>query len=118
MSYNKLGKMDPIKKYFEGTLESKIKLHIYPAILFTTIATILAVFPWPKTWEIGTSLYMRISIVVLVLIADYHWLKTKQFNNLLFKEKKVKIKATLVSVVSKVAYVITFVGMFALFYKG
>lgn len=51
------------------------------AIVTGFSAFIMLWIPWPKAWGIGTSLWMRILIIVLALIALYHTVKANQIIN-------------------------------------
>lgn len=90
--------------------------YIMAAMIPTFIALLLAVFPWNLIGKgIGTSFAMRIIIVVLSLLGDYHVTKAKQVNNLLFSKYGFRIKASSVKVISGVAMFVTAVSLFSLF---
>lgn len=90
--------------------------YIAAAMIPTFIALVLAVFSWNLIGEgIGTSLAMRIIIVVLALLGDYHITKAKQVNNLLFSKYGFRIKASSVKVIGSVAMFVTAVSLFSLF---
>ena len=73
-------------------------------------------FPWNVVGSgIGTSLPMRIAIVVFALLADYHVTKAKQVNNLIFSKYGFRIKSNVVSMVNVLSVFVTIMGMFALF---
>lgn len=55
--------------------------YLSPAIVTAFSAFILAWFPWPKSWGIGTSLWMRILIILLALLSLYHSVKANQIIN-------------------------------------
>lgn len=44
-------------------------------------ALILAIFPWPKSWGVGTSLWMRIIVLIVALMAVYNCVKANQICN-------------------------------------
>ncbi len=89
--------------------------YISAALIATVVALFLAMFPWNLIGSgIGTSLPMRIAIVVFALLADYHVTKAKQTNNLIFSKHGFRIKANVVTVVNAFAVFVTIIGMFAL----
>ena len=51
------------------------------ALVTALSAFVLAIFPWPKAWGIGTSLWMRILILGLALMAMYHYFKGTQISS-------------------------------------
>ena len=51
------------------------------AILTSMVALILSVFPWPASWEVGTSLWMRLIILFFALAAMYNCIKGNQIHN-------------------------------------
>lgn len=91
--------------------------YILPALATSLIAFILAIFPWPRAWGIGTSLWMRILIVGLALLADYHCTKSRQINNLYQKKYQEVVQPNTVKLATGLAVITTIVSMFALFYK-
>ena len=76
-----------------------------PYIAASLVATVVA----------GTSLPMRIVVVVFALLADYHVTKAKQVNNLIFSKYGFRIKSNVVSMVNILSVFVTIMGMFALF---
>lgn len=53
-----------------------------PYALWTAVAAfLLAVFPWPRAWGIGTALWMRILILVIALMSIYNCVKGNQISN-------------------------------------
>ena len=64
---------------------------------------------------IGTSLPMRIVIVVFALLGDYHVTKAKQVNNLIYSKYGFRIKANIVSLANCLSIFVTVIGLFALF---
>lgn len=90
--------------------------YVGAALFATTIAFILAVFPWGYIKEgLGTSIFMRIAVVVFALLADYHCTKAKQVNNLLYGKYGFRIQENTVKIVNIFAIIVTIVGLFALF---
>ena len=90
--------------------------YIAAALFATVVAILLAIFPWNFIGEgIGTSLPMRIAVVVFALLGDYHITKAKQVNNLIFSKYGFRIKSNVVSMVNILSVFVTIMGMFALF---
>ena len=72
--------------------------------------------PWNYFGDgIGTSLPMRIVIVVFALLGDYHVTKAKQVNNLIYSKYGFRIKANIVSLANCLSIFVTVIGLFALF---
>lgn len=90
--------------------------YILPGLGTSVLAFTLAIFPYPRSWGIGTSLWLRIVIIVLALLADYHCTKAKQVNNLYESKYHYQIQPNIVKVSFALAVFTTFVSMFALFY--
>ena len=114
----KKDKDEKVIKEHERMLKHKDEKNPYvaAALFATVIAVVLTLFPWNLIGSgIGTSLPMRIAIVVFALLADYHVTKAKQTNNLIFSKYGFRIKENVVSVVNVFAVFTTVVGMFALF---
>lgn len=103
--------------------EERMKAHkdeknpyIGAALVATSVAIVLAMFPWNFIGSgIGASLPMRIAVVVFALLADYHITKAKQVNNLIFSKYGFRIKPNVVSMVNVISVFVTIMGMFALF---
>ena len=90
--------------------------YIAASLFATVVAIVLAMFPCNLLGSgIGTSLPMRIAIVVFALLADYHVTKAKQVNNLIFSKYGFRIKSNVVSMVNVLSVFVTIMGMFALF---
>ena len=50
--------------------------------IVTSIGTFLfSMIPWPKSWGIGSALWMRILVLVLSLMAIYHCVRATQICN-------------------------------------
>lgn len=94
--------------------------YIGAALFAAVMAFILSVFPWSLIGEnIGTSLGMRIVVVVFALLADYHCTKAKQTNNLLYSRYGFRIREDTLKVVNVLAVCMTVISLFALFmYMG
>ena len=106
------------KKEKESILKHKDEKNPYIAasLFATVVAIVLAMFPWNVVGSgIGTSLPMRIAIVVFALLADYHVTKAKQVNNLIFSKYGFRIKENVISTLNVFSVFITVIGMFALF---
>ena len=88
--------------------------YIIPALGTAVLAFGLAIFPWPVSWGIGTSLWMRILILLIVLLADYHCTKSKQVNNLYHIQYHYRVQPQLVTVATVLSTLTTVVALFAL----
>ncbi len=89
--------------------------YIIPALGTAVIAFSLAIFPWPVSWGVGTSLWMRIAIVLIVLLSDYHCTKARQMNNLYSIQYNYLVQPQLLKVATTLSVITTIVAMFALF---
>lgn len=89
--------------------------YVIPAMMFAILAFALAIFPYPHHWQIGTSLWLRIIILVLALLADYHSTKARQVNNLYLLKYKYKVKPEMISVATVLGTVTTVVALYSLF---
>ena len=90
--------------------------YIGAALFASVLALILAIVPWNYFGDgIGTSLPMRIVIVVFALLGDYHVTKAKQVNNLIYSKYGFRIKANIVSLANCLSIFVTVIGLFALF---
>lgn len=90
--------------------------YIGAALFATVTAVILVVFPWGYIKEgLGTSLFMRIAVVVFALLADYHCTKAKQVNNLLYSKYGFRIQENTLKIVNIFSVAVTIIGLFALF---
>jgi len=93
--------------------------YVGAALFATIVAFVLAVFPWSYIDEnLGTSLGMRIAVVVFALLADYHCTKAKQTNNLIYSRYGFRIQENTIKVVNVFAVFVTIIGLFALFMYG
>lgn len=93
--------------------------YINAALIATVVAFVLAIFPWRYIGEnIGTSLPMRIAVVIFALLGDYHCTKAKQTNNLIYSRYGFRIRENTVKVVNAFAIFVTIIGLFALFMFG
>lgn len=53
-----------------------------PYALWTAVAAfLLAVFPWPKAWGIGTSIWMKLLILVIAMMSLFNCLQGNQVSN-------------------------------------
>lgn len=90
--------------------------YIAASMVAVMMALILAMFPWNLIGKgIGTSLPMRIAVIILALLGDYHITKAKQVNNLIFSKYGYRVKENIVSFINVIAVFVTIMGMFALF---
>ena len=95
-------------------LEDLKNPYIIPALGTAILAFGLAIFPWPVAWGVGTSLWMRIAIVLIALLSDYHCTKSRQVNNLYNIQYRYRVQPQLVTVATVLATFTTAVGLFAL----
>lgn len=90
--------------------------YIAASMIAVMMALILVMFPWNLIGKgIGTSLPMRIAVIILALLGDYHITKAKQVNNLIFSKYGYRVKENIVSFINVIAVFVTIMGMFALF---
>lgn len=90
------------------------------AAMFATIMSLgLAIFPWNVVGKgIGTSLPMRIAVIVFALLGDYHSTKARQVNNLLYSKYGFRIQENIVTLFYYLSILMTVIGLFALFMYG
>lgn len=106
------------EKPLEKKVKPKIKLknpYLIPGVVIAIIAFGLGIFPWPREWQIGTSLWMRILILALALVADYCCTKAKQLNRLYHIQYKQEVKPKLLNGAYILSGITTVVALFALF---
>ena len=82
----KLDKKSYEEKYLEKNAKSDLKKqdkycdlknpYVIPAITVSCIGFILGVFPYPAAWEVGTSLWLSVVILVFALLGAYHSVKS------------------------------------------
>lgn len=103
-----------IQKSIQGKQEKNP--YIAASMVAVFMALILAMFPWNIIGKgIGTSLVMRIAVILFALLGDYHITKAKQVNNLIFSKYGYRVKENIVSFINVIAVFVTIMGMFALF---
>lgn len=90
------------------------------ASLFASIVSLVcAIFPWNLIGEgIGTSLPMRIIVVVFALLGDYHATKAKQTNRYLKNKYGFEIQVNAMKLGYYLSVIMTIMGLFALFMYG
>ncbi|MEG0592995.1 MAG: zinc ribbon domain-containing protein [Coprobacillus sp.] len=98
----------------EKPLEELKNPYIIPALGTAILAFGLAIFPWPVSWGVGTSLWMRILILLIALLSDYHCTKSKQVNNLYNIQYHYRVQPQLVTTATVLAMFTTAVALFAL----
>lgn len=90
--------------------------YIAASLLSALIAFLCAIFPWNIIGDgIGTSLPMRIIVVVLALLGDYHATKAKQMNNYIKKQYGFEIQSHALKLGYFLSVFMTVIGLFALF---
>lgn len=98
----------------EQTLEELKNPYVIPALGTAILAFGLAIFPWPISWGVGTSLWMRILILLIALLSDYHCTKSRQVNNLYNIQYRYRVQPRLVTVATVLATFTTAIALFAL----
>lgn len=88
--------------------------YVIPALGAAIVAFGLAVFPWPMAWGVGTSLWMRVLILLIALLADYHCTKSRQVNNLYNIQYRYRVQPQLVKVATVLSMFTTAIALFAL----
>ena len=102
------------KSKHEKALEELKNPYVIPALGTAILAFGLAIFPWPISWRIGTSLWMRILILCVALLSDYHCTKSRQVNNLYNIQYHYRVKPRMVTIATVLATFTTAVSLFAL----
>lgn len=98
----------------EKILEELKNPYVIPALGTAILAFGLAIFPWPASWGVGTSLWMRILILLIALLSDYHCTKSRQVNNLYNIQYRYRVQPRLVNIATGLATFTTAVALFAL----
>ena len=91
--------------------------YVYPALGSAIVALTLGIFPYPKSWGIGTALWMRILILVVALLSDYHCTQARRVNNMYYTQYRYKVQPKLVNAATTIAVITTIVALFSLFMK-
>ena len=93
--------------------------YIGASLFAALISLICAVFPWNLIGSgIGTSLAMRIIIVVFALLGDYHATKAKQTNRYIKQKYGFEIQVNAMKLGYYLSVIMTIMGLFALFMYG
>ncbi|MEG0275713.1 MAG: zinc-ribbon domain-containing protein [Coprobacillus sp.] len=98
----------------EKKLDELKNPYIIPALGTAILAFGLGIFPWPASWGVGTSLWMRILILVIALLSNYHCTKSRQVNRLYNIQYRYQVKPKIVSIATMLSSVTTVVALFAL----
>lgn len=109
----KYGKQEKIK---EEKLKSLKNPYVIPAIITAVIAFGLGIFPWPKSWQIGTSFWMKLTILVIALLSDYHCTKSKQVNRLYQIQYSYEIMPRALKTAAILAIITTFAATFSIIF--
>lgn len=88
--------------------------YVIPALGTAIIAFGLGIFPWPHEWGVGTSLWMRILILVIALLSAYHSRKARQVNQAYDIRYRYKVQPKFVTVATVLSSLTTIVALFAL----
>jgi uncharacterized membrane protein len=88
--------------------------YVIPALGTAIISFVLGIFPWPSSWGIGTSLWMRILILIVALLSAYHCRRARQVNKMYQIKYRYEIQPTHVKVATILSSLTTLVALFAL----
>lgn len=92
--------------------------YISAALTADLVAYFLALFPWNLVGKgIGTSLPMRLGILAVAALADYHAIKAKQLNNTIYSKYGFRVRPNSTTVAYWLSVIITMIALFALFMK-
>lgn len=91
--------------------------YVIPALGTAVIAFALGIFPWPASWGIGTSLWMRIVILIIALLSSYHSRKARQVNKAYHIKYRYEVQPKHVKVASVLSSLTAVVALFALVMK-
>lgn len=91
--------------------------YVYPALGSAILSFFLGIFPYPKDWGIGTSLWLRIIILVIALLSIYHCIQARRVNNMYYSQYRYKIQPKYVKIATYLSTITTFVTLFSLFMK-
>lgn len=114
----KIQAIEAIKNEKKSKKETKFKdlknPYVIPAITTAIIAFTLAAFPYPRAWGIGTSLWMKIIILVVALLSAYHSKKAKQVNNLYEIRYRYKVQPKMVKTATVLGTITVLADLFAI----
>lgn len=88
--------------------------YVIPAFGTALIAFGLGIFPWPASWGVGTSLWMRILILVVALLSAYHSRKARQVNKAYEIRYRYQVQPKFVTTATVLSSITTIVALFAL----
>ncbi|MFV0394886.1 MAG: zinc-ribbon domain-containing protein [Coprobacillaceae bacterium] len=91
--------------------------YVIPALGTAIIAFALGIFPWPASWGVGTSLWMRIIILVVALLSSYHSRKARQVNKAYHIRYRYEVQPKYVKVASVLSSLTAVVALFTLVMK-
>lgn len=91
--------------------------YVIPALGTAFIAFGLGMIPWPVSWGVGTSLWMRILILVVALLSAYHSRKARQVNRAYQIRYRYQVKPKFVTTATVLSSITTMVALFALVMK-
>ena len=91
--------------------------YVIPAFGTAIIAFGLGMFPWPASWGVGTSLWMRILILVVALLSAYHSRKARQVNKSYEIRYRYQVQPKFVTTATVLSSLTTMVALFALVMK-
>ncbi len=93
--------------------------YISACLIAACVSLALAIFPWNLIGKgIGTSLAMRIAVVVFALLGDYHATKAKQTNLYIKQRYGFELQPSTVKLGNALSIFATIMGLFALFTYG
>lgn len=91
--------------------------YVIPALGTAVIAFTLGMFPWPASWGVGTSLWMRIIILIVALLSSYHSRKARQVNRVYQIKYRYEVQPKQVKVATTLSSLTAVVALFALVMK-
>lgn len=116
ISQEEMNKMQQKSKKEKRVMDLK-NPYVIPAFGTALIAFGLGMFPWPVSWGVGTSLWMRILILVVALLSAYHSRKARQVNKAYEIRYRYQVKPKFVTTATVLSSLTTMVALFALVMK-
>lgn len=89
--------------------------YVLPAFYTALVAFTLGMFPYPHSWGIGTSLPMRIIILLIALLSSYHSRKARQVNRMYRLQNLEQVKPGLTKAATVISTITAMVALFTLF---
>ena len=89
--------------------------YVLPAFYTALVAFTLGMFPYPHSWGIGTSLPMRIIILLIALLSSYHCRKARQVNRMYQLQNLERVRPGLTKAATVISTITAMVALFTLF---